>query len=293
MSGRDEACPVCSSATKPIGDKPAAFSGRTYTLRRCPTCGFAFVANPWTEYDRIYDRDYYAGRGADPHVDYAFEVEHPDETVRGYEWRGIVDAVAALVPLSPETRWLDFGCGHGGLVRYARLHHDLAVEGFDTGAVAGDARRAGIPVLDERGLADARGTFDVVTAIEVIEHVPNPVDLLASIRRLLVPGGLLFLTTGNARPFRRRLLRWRYVEPDVHVSFFEPDTLVRALSRAGFRPERRGRIAGFTDIIRFKVLKSLGVRRKNVWERLVPWTLVAALVDARLGVSAHPVGWAT
>ena len=51
---------------------------------------------------------------------------------------------------------------------------------------------------------------------------------------LAVSVGLLFLTTRNAAPFRKRLSSWRYVVPDVHVSFFEPTTLAVALEVAGF-----------------------------------------------------------
>ena len=97
---------------------------------------------------------------------------------------------------------------------------------------------AGIPVVDPDGLAALRGTFDVVTAIEVIEHVADPVPFLSGLRDLLRPGGLLFLTTGNAAPHRDDLARWNYVIPEIHVSFFEPRTLERALIAAGFRPSR-------------------------------------------------------
>ena len=57
----------------------------------------------------------------------------------------------------------------------------------------------------------AQGSFDVVTAIEVIEHVLDPVAELRRIRALLRPGGLLFLTTGNAKPYSKRLLTWGYL----------------------------------------------------------------------------------
>jgi len=270
----------------------SSFSSRTYDLRQCPACRFAFVANPWTDYPRIYTDQYYAGRGADPHVDYVHETAHWDTTVRRYEWRGILAAVSALTDIGGGTRWLDYGCGNGGLVRYAAEAGRAQVFGYDTGAMAESARRSGLQILDDRQLGDAKGTFDLITAIEVIEHVPEPLDLLAAMRRLLKPGGLLFLTTGNLRPHRDRLLSWSYVLPDVHVSFFEPSTLARALEQTGFRAEQRRGVPGYSDIIRFKVLKSLGIRESHLVERMLPWRLLSAVVDARVGVSEHPVGWA-
>lgn len=308
MSAPDAPCRICGEATAAAGTKASSFSGRTYELRQCGACRFAFVSNPWTDYGAIYTDEYYAGRGADPHVDYVHETTHRDTTVRRYEWRGILAAVSALMQTRREsgapgaaagqpgldagTKWLDYGCGNGGLVRFAAEAGHAEVFGYDTGATADSARRSGLQILDDRQLDEAEGTFDLITAIEVIEHVPDPLALLTAMRRLLKPGGLLFLTTGNARPYRDRLLSWSYVLPDVHVSFFEPDTLARAMERTGFRAEQRRDVPGYRDIIRFKVLKGLGVKDTHVLERLLPWRLVSAVVDSRYGVSEHPVGWA-
>jgi SAM-dependent methyltransferase len=285
-------CPICGGVTAGAGSKRSSFSGGEFVLRRCQHCLFAFVSNPRLDYESIYDDNYYRGRGADPLVDYAYEHEHQDVTIRQFEWHGVWQVVAGLIPAGPETRWLDYGCGVGGLVSYLRqrgVHHAV---GFEQGWNLPRLRQAGIPHLTAADLAQAAGTFDVVTAIEVIEHVVDPVKELAQMGALLRPGGLLFLTTGNAQPFRDRLTSWRYVVPDVHVSFFEPSTLALALEEAGLAPSFPGYITGWQDIIRFKVLKSLGCRRTNPLTHLVPWGLASRVVDRRLEVSAHPVGWA-
>jgi SAM-dependent methyltransferase len=285
-------CPVCGSATEPLATLPGKVVPWQFELRHCPTCRLSFVANPCTDYARIYDEAYYRGCGADPMVDYVFEMEHPDQTVRQYEWRGIVSAVRSMTAVGPHTRWLDYGCGNGGLVRYLRDHAGVAASGYDVGWITSRARESGLPILSDAEVEAASGTFDVVTAIEVLEHIADPVDTLRKIRALLKPGGLFFYTTGNAEPFRGRLPEWGYVRPDIHISFFEPATLDRALRAAGFRPEFRGFTPGFTDIIRFKALKNLGVRRSAAWQRLLPWRPAARLLDRRLRISAHPVGWA-
>jgi hypothetical protein len=106
------------------------------------------------------------------------------------------------------------------------------------------------------------------------------------------PGGLLFLTTGNAAPFRDHLTTWRYVTPDVHISFFEPETLAIALPKAGFEPAFPGFGPGWPDIIRFKTLKSLRRHHRNWIEASVPWSVAARLLDHRLRLSAQPIGWA-
>ena len=78
-------------------------------------------------------------------------------------------------------------------------------------------------------------------------------------RKLLKPSGIFFRTTGNSGPFSNRLLRWSYyVVPEVHISFFELRTLALCLTKTGFEPDHPGLVAGFEDIIQFKVLKALG-----------------------------------
>jgi SAM-dependent methyltransferase len=275
-----------------VGVKQGEVNRRSFHLMRCEACFYSFVADPWTDFAEIYSRDYYHGRGADPSVDYVFELENPSSTVRIYEWQGILKAVKSLIHINEDTRWLDFGCGNGGLVRHCLDKAGCQAVGFEEGWIAPVAREKGIPIMNEQELVSAEGQFDVVTAIEVLEHSTTPLETLRRIRRMLRPGGLFLYTTGNAERYRRNLLKWSYFVPEMHVGLFEPRTLETALKLTGFRPEFKSLLPGYTDIIRFKVLKNLGVRERAVWEQLVPWQIVSRLVDWRAGITAHPIGWA-
>jgi hypothetical protein len=75
------------------------------------------------------------------------------------------------------------------------------------------------------------------------------------------------------------------------VSYFEPETLTLALKAAGFRPENRGFVPGFEGVIRFKVLKTLRVRDCNFAEHCLPWKTLSRVIDSRLQITAHPIGW--
>ena len=57
--------------------------------------------------------------------------------------RGVAGAA-----VGPQTRWLDFGCGNGGLVRWAREHGVDNVVGHETGWIASRAQAQGIPMID-------------------------------------------------------------------------------------------------------------------------------------------------
>ncbi len=100
------------------------------------------------------------------------------------------------------------------------------------------------PFLEERGVTVHRGelpdlaldpSYDAVTLFEVIEHFRRPQAYLDAARRLLRPGGWVYLTTPNFDGLSRRLLggRWRVMAPE-HLAYYSPRALRRALARAGF-----------------------------------------------------------
>jgi len=246
------------------------------------------VDDPLTDFAAIYDEAYYRGEGSDPSVDYAYEEAHPDRTIRGYEWRGFVQTMEHLRPAP--AKWLDYGCGTGGLVRHARMHTRYDIFGFDTSTWADRARASGLPVLTEAELAAHEGSFDLVTAVEVIEHCVDPLDVLRGMRRLLKPGGVLFLTTGNALVAPRHFPSWRYASPEIHVSYFTPQSLGLALQQTGFLPFERGVLPGWQDIARSRILKGLGGRNRNMFESLLPWGLLSRLADRHVRINDHPLG---
>lgn len=285
-------CRICGGESLVVGTVYGKHAHRDFTLRRCPSCGFAFIADPWLDYTAIYNEAYYNGKGADNLANYSTELEAPEKTIRWYEWEGITSVVETLMDHRKPLRWLDYGCGTGGLVRYARERRGHDAVGFEPSPFAARLPQHGVPLIAGDELSDAAGIFDVVTAIEVIEHVLDPMDELRRMRALLRPGGLLFMTTGNAAPYAERLRKWRYVIPEIHLSYFEPRTLERALDQAGFAPERAGYVPGFDAILKFKVLKNLHGRRRSVLTDVLPARLLGIVGERVARVSEQPIGWA-
>jgi SAM-dependent methyltransferase len=284
----DIPCKICGQSTHPAGTKIGKFLRQEFHFVMCKHCGFVAEIDPSTDFATLYDEDYYYGRGADPLVDYANELKYPDETIRLYEWRGILDLLRSQVGNTAGKTWLDYGCGAGGLVRYARTR-GLDCVGYDTGGFTERARAAGVPILTKAELHSKQGQFDLITMIEVIEHVPDPLSVLKAVAMLLAPGGLMFLTTGNVEPQAKKFLKWSYVIPEIHVSYFTPLSLTIAYGKVGLKAVDGHFSSGWTDIIRFKILKNLGIKKRSWAESLLPWSLLSRLADGCYRVSAHPL----
>jgi SAM-dependent methyltransferase len=283
-------CKICGYRAKSIGTKSSLVNSNVYGFYECEQCGFFFVGNPWLDYEKIYTEAYYKGMHGDPTVDYFYELDNHRTTIRNYEYRGLLQ-IARTILKSDSFSWLDYGCGNGGLVKYVDDHSSIDIRGYEEGAIAQYARDKGIRVLNREQLMAYGAAFDFISAVEVIEHHPDPMRFLEEVRLMLKPGGVLFLTTGNAAPFKRRLLSWSYASvPDVHVSFFQPKTLAFALAKAGLVPLDLGYIAGHTQVIKYKVLKTLRIKTTGWFIDTLPWFLISRVVDFAYGVTRHPVG---
>ncbi|MEO8175919.1 MAG: bifunctional 2-polyprenyl-6-hydroxyphenol methylase/3-demethylubiquinol 3-O-methyltransferase UbiG, partial [Sphingomicrobium sp.] len=143
------------------------------------------------------------------------------------------------------TSALDVGCGAGLLTEpLARL--GAQVTAIDAApeliAVARDhAARHGL-AIDYRALAveDLAGRFDLVTSLEVIEHVADPQAFIAALAKRLAPGGLLILSTPNRTQWSKLLTitlaeGFGRIPKGTHDfdAFIPPETLTHLLAEAG------------------------------------------------------------
>ncbi len=152
------------------------------------------------------------------------------------------------------ARVLDVGCG-GGLLAEAMAARGAQVTGIDAAAEVLEAARlhlkeSGLEVdyrqATAEELAEAHpGAFDVVTCMEMLEHVPDPASVIAALARLVRPGGVVLLSTINRTPQAflgaivgaEYLLRWLPRGTHEYAKLIRPAELERWLRAAGLHLE--------------------------------------------------------
>jgi SAM-dependent methyltransferase len=137
---------------------------------------------------------------------------------------------------------LDVGCGNGMYLLFLkRLGWD--VTGFDIeNHVDAAVSDAGIPVLTGslESLLPYRGAFALISMWHVLEHLPDPAADLQRIRDLLSHDGTLLIGVPNSESITAKLMRGHWYQWDLprHLNHFTPGSLVRLLSKSGFRVKR-------------------------------------------------------
>lgn len=193
-------------------------------------------------------------------------------------------------------RVLDVGFGKGAFLdlaagKFAERHGvDLDPEGFalcrDRGFHLAQAD------LDRGGLPYRSASFDVVSCLDVLEHVREPPDLLAEAHRVLVPGGRLIVATPNIRYFR---FLWSLVvqgrfprtsdDPRMydggHLHSFTSSDLAQLAREAGFQDIQREPVINREKLARWAPF--LG--RAFIREFLTSGTMI---VGSRAGPTSRP-----
>ena len=154
-------------------------------------------------------------------------------------------------------RLLDVGCGDGLLLAQAHAR-SWRVSGVEIRArLVQRLRSQGIGEQIHRGfLEDAAfpdASFDVVTLINVLEHVRDPQMMLIECKRIVRPGGLVAVHVPNVGGLQARLRggRWKHYEPLEHLFYFDRRTLGALFGRCGLRV-----VAPFVLYGSFSVLNS-------------------------------------
>jgi SAM-dependent methyltransferase len=204
--------------------------GITEAIYRCPRCEFlqcSDITGVVKFYEELEDSAYEAGR----------------------EERGLhaYKLLEVAKELQPGGRLLDVGAGSGMLVEQA-LRMGYRAEGIEPSAwLQKIAQQRGLSVhLGTFPHPSVTGRFEVITLIDVIEHVTNPVELLHEIAGSLSPGGIALIVTPDLDSAAARIMGWKWWHFRVaHIGYFNMRSLYLALDRAGLQPVFRKRPGWF------------------------------------------------
>jgi 2-polyprenyl-3-methyl-5-hydroxy-6-metoxy-1,4-benzoquinol methylase len=191
-------------------------------LWRCKNCSFLF-RSPLLS-DLVYESLYRNGQ-----LD-VWDAEQDREDFRLI--------IAMLQPLhGQELSVLDFGCYTGQLL--ALLPASFRKFGIEPNRQAAAAAASkGIQIItdaDGCGAAGRPQRYDIILCCDVIEHVPNPLELMTSFRSQLKSGGSLIVSTGNSDALLWRLTgsRFWYCQHAEHISFLSPRWMRNLSEQAG------------------------------------------------------------
>ena len=216
-------CVACGSAkSRPLGVK------NEFDVVTCLECDSVYTPySPW-----YTSAHFYTG----------FYLNQDELSPPAFINQRLEEITAEFSSFRQNNRLLDIGCGAGNLLQAAR-RNGWDAQGLEVSAGAvKHVRGLGFEVYDGE-LQDAAFPsqhFDVITAVELLEHLFDPKPLLEEAARILRPGGLFWTTTPHARGLSGRLLglNWRCVWPPEHLQLFSIRGLTKLLRDAGFRKLR-------------------------------------------------------
>lgn len=194
--------------------------GTTGAIYRCQNCGFlqcSDLENVLSFYEELQDTSY-----EDSRAERSLQAKKLLKIVQKYKATG---------------RLLDIGAGSGILVEQAIKKGYLA-EGIEPSKWLQDkAQEYGLPVhLGTFPNPSLTGHYDVVTLIDVIEHVSNPVNLLLNICNVINEESIVAVVTPDLGSLMPRILRWKWWHFRIaHIGYFNKKTLGIACDKAGFQ----------------------------------------------------------
>jgi 2-polyprenyl-3-methyl-5-hydroxy-6-metoxy-1,4-benzoquinol methylase len=227
-------CPLCgadSAYALTARDRNREASPESFTYNRCVTCRTVFIVDVPDDLARYYVRDYHGfGPAGTP------EWTDNPMLLRVEAWRmAMLRRYVDPVPL------IDVGAGAGAFSAAAKG------EGFEVTAIEMDRRCCeyletglGVRAICSDQPIEALRKLPAVGAISmwhVLEHLPDPAEMLLAAAERLQPGGVLAIGVPNPGSLQFRLLRtrWAHLDAPRHLCLMPKEALVTYLQRLGMR----------------------------------------------------------
>lgn len=240
MAQRIIPCNNCGSKkhkllVKVKGNRGADFIAKTHNVVICENCGLVFL-NPQHEeidYDRYYTNLYYPKDFASKNnidISEIGDITHP--YLKDFLLKNIDFSL-----FSPRAKLLDIGCGYSSFLYLFKDEKNIEISGLEPNKeVANFAReKLGLKIyectINNHNLP--LQSFDVITALAVIEHVTDPLATLKKMRELLRPNGYIFITTPDYKNAALRKGVGKFFK-FVHTFYYTDITLSSLVRQAGF-----------------------------------------------------------
>jgi 2-polyprenyl-3-methyl-5-hydroxy-6-metoxy-1,4-benzoquinol methylase len=225
-------CPVCN-----IEPKLFAVDHQGFHLCRCPGCKLEF-ANPRPTLEelrnRLYQQDYFYLSGGEEQI----------ALTRQYQYDRLLRTIGRFLP--EKGRLLDVGCGDGAFLAFAQKR-GWEVTGTDI-RISSQARKVSCKLIEgQLGIVGLEaGSFDAIRFNHVLEHTQNPLVELIHSRKLVAPGGIIYIGVPNLAGISPRIKsiqsrlhlkarRWRHYAAIHHLWYFTPASLRTLVEKAGLR----------------------------------------------------------
>jgi hypothetical protein len=222
-------CPVCCV------ESPRHLSSRDYNqktspdlfdYRRCPACGLVFLENPPGPQSDHYPSGYHAiPPSLSQLAKRAAREEHKIEIVRKHAAGG------KLLEIGPSCGAFGWLAKREGFEVEA-IEMDPACCRFLSDVVGIRAINSGDVLTALEGL----GPYRVVALWHVIEHLPDPFEVLEALGRKILPGGVLVVAAPNTDSFQFRVLgkRWPHLDAPRHLTLIPAGLIARRMETSGF-----------------------------------------------------------
>ncbi|MDD2889464.1 MAG: class I SAM-dependent methyltransferase [bacterium] len=237
-------CPICNNlinkdlpTTIPISNSQKLFHSNNYKIIGCAKCGLLQLNPLPTKEDisKLYSKDYYYGNEKNRRF---------QEIIEFFIYLTHLRLSKEISSLRKDKgKILDIGCGKGWFLAGCRAL-DWETYGTEITSSTSDfaAKELHLDVLSkdisECNFPDSY--FDITTCLHSFEHLPQPVETLKEIRRILKKDGLLLLTLPNIDSFQFKISKylWFHLGIPYHYYNYSTKNISTLLKKAGFVPYR-------------------------------------------------------
>lgn len=225
-------CYLCSSCENKLIHKGVR-GASDIDVYRCEKCGLVFLSKFIEDIDEFYESSQMLAK--DWSLDKIRKTTWRDDERRYNDFRGTIE----------NRNIMDFGCGAGGFLSRARnTASDISGIELDT-AIRNKLIEEGINMYASLDDCEERWgewggiPWDVITMFHVLEHLPDPVNILSRLKKLVAPNGKIIIEVPNADDALLSLYRCEdfadFTYWKCHLFLYTFSTLREVIEKAGLK----------------------------------------------------------